>query len=531
MASSTSKIDKLTRHNYDTWAIHMECILTIAQLWEIVTGEEPKPDDDGTNSAEIALWVKRDKEARARLLLTITAAELKQIKGEVTSHDIWMKLQSIFADRTPVGKMVLLKELFSLKLSEKGDPKEFLDSFFERRDKLVLCDLKIPSEVYSTVLTLALPPSYDGLVCAMESRDELPPPDDIRLKVLNQAKSRQIRRNTGGSTSTTTEEGAMVASGAKKKGKKSKAGGSAPPPPKKQEKAGKFPFACFKCGKTGHRIADCKSLSAGTAATAEFIDGTASPTDFAASFSAMDHYIAMMSSEGDRDAWIIDTGATSHMTSYRDAIEDYQPKDGKLHLAGKSTIDVTGKGTTHLTVHTGKAQRRLPVTDVLHVPDLRTNLLSVAKMTDKRNVVIFTHKEAIVLDQQSRVIARTPRQGDLYIFHDGQTPTTQAAAVATTSDVAQVQLWHKRFGHLNAADLKAMSSSKRVAGMNLGKCAELPTCKVCVAGKATVKPFPKASTQRTKTALEIVHSDICGPMRTTSNGGRHYFITFTDDHS
>src|SRR6188508_3218683 len=99
----------------------------------------------------------------------------------------------------------------------------------------------------------------------------------------------------------------------------------------------------------------------------------------------MDHYIAMMSSEGDRDAWIIDTGATSHMTSYRDVIEDYQPRDGKLHLAGKSTIDVTGKGKTHLTVHTWKQQEKLPVKDVLHVPDLGTNLLSVAKMTDQRN--------------------------------------------------------------------------------------------------------------------------------------------------
>ena len=108
MASSSSKIDKLTRHNYDTWAIQMECILTIAQLWEIVTGDEPKPDDDGENSVVVDQWVKRDKEARARMLLAITATELKQIKGEVTSHNIWMKLQTTFADRTPVGKMVLL---------------------------------------------------------------------------------------------------------------------------------------------------------------------------------------------------------------------------------------------------------------------------------------------------------------------------------------------------------------------------------------------------------------------------------------
>src|SRR6187399_2298329 len=108
MAGSSSKMDKLTRHNYDTWSVHMECLLTINDVWDIVKGIELCPDDTVENRESVAQWNKRDKAARARLLLAISAPELNQIKGLVTSMQIWNKLESIFADRTPVGKMTLL---------------------------------------------------------------------------------------------------------------------------------------------------------------------------------------------------------------------------------------------------------------------------------------------------------------------------------------------------------------------------------------------------------------------------------------
>ncbi|KMQ88510.1 retrotransposon ty1-copia subclass [Lasius niger] len=44
-------------------------------------------------------------------------------------------------------------------------------------------------------------------------------------------------------------------------------------------------------------------------------------------------------------------------------------------------------------------------------------------------------------------------------------------------------------------------------------------------------PFPATSENRTKELLEIVHSDLCGPMQMESKGGTNYFITFIDDHS
>lgn len=56
-------------------------------------------------------------------------------------------------------------------------------------------------------------------------------------------------------------------------------------------------------------------------------------------------------------------------------------------------------------------------------------------------------------------------------------------------------------------------------------------CEECVVGKQHRTEFPKEKSWRAETALELIHSDICGPISPTSNGDKRYFITFTDDYS
>ena len=56
------------------------------------------------------------------------------------------------------------------------------------------------------------------------------------------------------------------------------------------------------------------------------------------------------------------------------------------------------------------------------------------------------------------------------------------------------------------------------------------TCKGCARGKNIKNPFPKSET-KTKCALELIHSDVCGPMPSTYLNGFEYYVTFTDDYS
>src|SRR5258708_7438216 len=86
-------------------------------------------------------------------------------------------------------------------------------------------------------------------------------------------------------------------------------------------------------------------------------------------------------------------------------------------------------------------------------------------------------------------------------------------------------------GHMSYAALKAHGPSA-VKGMDLGSFTmDIPTiCYRCELSKSTCKPFP-GSTKTTSRILEIVHSDLAGPMQTKSIQGSSYIATFVDDHS
>jgi len=98
---------------------------------------------------------------------------------------------------------------------------------------------------------------------------------------------------------------------------------------------------------------------------------------------------------------------------------------------------------------------------------------------------------------------------------------------ATISEDAEV-LWHLRYGHLNFRSLSELNSKDLVHGLpklNVRK----SICEICVKSKQSRMPFVSEAPKRASEALQVVHSDICGPFEVPSLGGSKYFITFIDE--
>jgi hypothetical protein len=72
---------------------------------------------------------------------------------------------------------------------------------------------------------------------------------------------------------------------------------------------------------------------------------------------------------------------------------------------------------------------------------------------------------------------------------------------------------------------------KMVNGMNLKEMPLHHVCEACIESKHQRTYFPKDETTRASKLLELVHSDVCGSMKTTSYGGARYFVTFINDFS
>jgi hypothetical protein len=93
----------------------------------------------------------------------------------------------------------------------------------------------------------------------------------------------------------------------------------------------------------------------------------------------------------------------------------------------------------------------------------------------------------------------------------------------------QALLWQKRLGHLHFNALHQLSKSRIVHCIP-----QIPrvhhTCDTCQLGKLARKSFPKGN-RVTTAPLELVHSDLCGPIGDTAITGARYFLTFSDDIS
>ena len=104
-----------------------------------------------------------------------------------------------------------------------------------------------------------------------------------------------------------------------------------------------------------------------------------------------------------------------------------------------------------------------------------------------------------------------------------------ASGIAAGSASSATEIWHRRMGHLNFHDLFEGHRSGAVRGMKLDEKQDV-SCEICLRGKMTRTPFPRTCHRNTE-LLEIIHSDVCGPMRTHSHSNAKYFVTFIDDSS
>ncbi|KAE9040198.1 hypothetical protein PR001_g7195 [Phytophthora rubi] len=137
--------------------------------------------------------------------------------------------------------------------------------------------------------------------------------------------------------------------------------------------------------------------------------------------------------------------------------------------------------------------------DVLHIPGLYRRLLSVGKLAERGLNVEFQRSSCVIWGNAS-AIALGKKVGKAYVLDCDQ---EEAWFVEYAGADSQWELWHTRMGHPLSRD----------------------------SGKQTVEAFPKRSKTKISRVLELVHTDVMGPMKSTSKGGAKYILTFVDDFS
>ena len=267
---------------------------------------------------------------------------------------------------------------------------------------------------------------------------------------------------------------------------------------------------CRKCGKLGHVERVCKTQQKDEANA--MIEEKEEKLFVATSFVA-----ANFSS----DSWLIDSGCTNHMTNDEELFKVLDTSiTSKVRIGNGEFLSVKGQGTVAIESVTGVKY----IQDVLYVPQINQNLLSVGQLLEKGFKVIFQDKWCLIQDAKGCDLFRIKMRAKSFHLN-----LMEEDHMAYTSTISNASLWHKRLGHFHHGGILYIQKNNMVKGIPLLE-SELGDCTACQYGKITRKPFPQATWRATKN-LQLVHTDDGGPMSTPSLNGSKYYIVFIDDYS
>ena len=218
--------------------------------------------------------------------------------------------------------------------------------------------------------------------------------------------------------------------------------------------------------------------------------------------------------------FVIDSGATSHMVKSSELMTEFSVERSVIHQAeeGRGIVS-TGRGTVQGLILPCKMT--LTLTNVLLIPTMGVNVISVRQLCSKGYQVIFQQENCVVKKGGVEYL-RARKTGGLYqlVIHDLPVSSIERALAMVESN-SKLTLWHHRLGHLNEVEVRKM-----LPQINLGT-GKL-NCVSCIKGKMSRSKFVKRDS-RNQRKFGLVHSDVCGPFEIAAMGGYKYFVTFIDD--
>ncbi|KAD6795087.1 hypothetical protein E3N88_05983 [Mikania micrantha] len=532
MSSSSSNNDpiplsnmlaiKLSPTNYLYWVNQMKPLLRYHNLYGHVDGTVPAPpmmiaksDKESAENPAYLAWLMADQRAIILLNASLTEDAISISVGLPTARDIWVALEAAFCTASTEREQNLKDQL---RLIHKGNMSvaEYSRSFKAVSDQLhaigkpmdhaellhlFLRGLGLTFEPFSASVRLITPlPSFSDIVAKAESHELF-------------MKSMQGLGNTSvafqAHTSSNSSHNYTPPSSYNRNNQRGR--GQYRPrfnPSNMNNNRPRRTPTCQLCRKPGHYAPACPKLPSNSAPTSEPVDDN-----------LVRAFHAQCSVSG--PDWYVDSGASDHMSTSSENINNATKPSGnkQVFFGNGHTLGVTKIGDTNLF-------GSLKLNNVLVVPNLTKNLLSVGKLTEDNDVdVLFSHPYFYIQDRRSRqVLAQGRREDGLYVLHNKH----EALVASSSCPKASYEVWHSRLGH---ASLNIITMLKQFGCLSFTSILPKPgLCSSCELAKAKRLPFDNKMT-RALNPLDLIHCDLWGPAPVKSVDNFVYYVVFIDDFS
>ncbi|GKB27476.1 putative ribonuclease H-like domain-containing protein [Tanacetum coccineum] len=213
-------------------------------------------------------------------------------------------------------------------------------------------------------------------------------------------------------------------------------------------------------------------------------------------------------------------------------LTDYQEVDGGFVAFAGSPKG--GKITRKGKIRTGK----LDFEDVYFVKELKFNLFSVSQMCDKKNSVLFTETECLVLSpdfkllDESQVLLKVPRQNNMYSFDlKNVVPSGGLTCLFAKATIDESNLWHKRLSHINFKTMNKLVKENLVRGLPAKLFENDHTCVAYQKGKQHKASCKTKLVSSISQPLQMLHMDLFRPTSVRSINHKTYCLVVTDNYS
>jgi len=553
-------------------------------LWDLATGTEsfivaPLAEDTDyeTQQEKYLAQRKRIQKAIGILRLGMTDAIAVNYYSTLLESplEIWEDVRRDYKTETGCDPNHLQMELYECQLEDSGTGRAFINKLNAIKDKLIICGQPPTHSQMAFHLFNGLPKTAKWTTCTRITKAQFSSTvtnsDYIKLQSLLTAYEVELKR----AKSIEPSQGLFV-SGTNTKWKRPNGeSGKTTTRPRDSTTSQKFTGNGHKCGKKGHRekagwskggngpkkSGNMRGVNMDRASimdeqiwltedggrsrdsrTTRFCSVMATTPDSDSRNSNandLDNQIdEALSSYADDDepTWVLDSGVMTHITSWKDIFLEgkftaLKGNKRQITTATGELVPAAGVGNIRIPIWVpGRGNGIVQLCDVLYVQGAgTTNLISVSQLAAKgMNINLRDNGAEVYRDGLlSAIVIKVKR---MYTLVNREVPLEEAFTMSRGDD-SQLTLWYKRFGHIYANAVLKMSSKHLVSGMPILQSANgHHQCQSCLEGKMTRLPF-RAATQKTTALLQLIHSDLCGPMKQKSLGGSLYFMLVIDDYT
>ncbi|PKU65158.1 Retrovirus-related Pol polyprotein from transposon TNT 1-94 [Dendrobium catenatum] len=445
-------------------------------------------------------WILTDRNLAAAISSTISANVIPYVMHLDSTYEIWSALQTRFQSANRSKVMQLKNELQNISMRNLS-MQDYLMEIKKTVDLIISAGCNLDNEDIILHILNGLPPPYQSFKTAVRTLQTPLSLDNLYAMLISE--EIHLRQDSQRFSSHTDNQAALYTN----RGRSRRGRGSTYQTSQNNSKTGsKSSIICQICTKRGHSADVCWHRH-----NSKYVPPTANSQAL------------MAASDITSTDWYLDSGASSHMTNNQDNMTQSSNYNGSDQV-------IVGDGRAIPIAHSGAGilptpERKLQLSNLLHLPDISHNLISISNLVKDNNISIsFDPNGYHVKDLQThRVLLRGPCRAGLYPI---KIKKFEQSKTALNTSSRHLPNWHQRLGHPHQRILATISKQ------NPSLCIvdKNNICNSCNACKSHKLEFPR-SINRKNSPLALLHSDVWGPSPVQSQQGFLYYLLILDDYS